>query len=320
MNDTARLAHTLAPQHPLTDRVRDSLACCHDITRRHARNFYYGLKLTPEPQRSALYAIYAFMRACDDLADDEQPGPAASSQVEQRLAQIQNFRDTMQQIIQAQPGEPLPPGKVWPAFQYVTARYRIDPALLHDMLDGQRDDLLQKQYETFDDLYNYCYKVASVVGLVCLAIWGHDGQADNAKLAEHRGIAFQLTNILRDLVEDAQRGRVYLPAQEMRRYNITAQALAQRQAEPGFDDMMNFQIQRAQDYYQRSASLEQRINPQCAPTCWAMTRIYQGLLNAIARRPRNVLKKRVRLSAVHKLAIAAQARLRRAAIHPKAPR
>ena len=161
--------------------VAASFAYCEHVTETRARNFYYGLKLTPEPKRSAIYTIYAFMRACDDLVDealdeaasmrDALPASHATAQpgdVSEALARIESFRATMEQVLAAAPGDPLPDGPIWPAFAHVMRTYPVDPKHLHAMLDGQRCDLEQHRYETFEELYDYCYKVASVVGLVCI--------------------------------------------------------------------------------------------------------------------------------------------------------
>ncbi|MFA9477173.1 phytoene/squalene synthase family protein [Phycisphaerales bacterium AB-hyl4] len=313
------------PIDSLPEPVRQSFEHCHRVTREHGRNFYHGLKLTPEPKRSAMYAMYAFMRACDDLADDAPGCPPAASPSRSEaqrssgstLDHIETHRRTMQQVINAEPGAPLPPGPVWPAFHHVIHHYPIDPAHLHAMLDGQRCDATQNRYATFDDLYQYCYKVASVVGFVCLAVWGHDHQPQTMKLAEYRGIAFQLTNILRDLAEDASRGRIYLPADELERFGYSPDALLAGVADVHFDRLMTYQIERAQSYYEMAATLERHIAPDCQPTSWAMCRIYEGLLERIAQNPRRVLSERVRLSGFEKLRIALTAawRSRRARQH-----
>lgn len=297
---------------PMTDTIRASLRACHRITKQHARNFYHGLKLTPEPKRSALYAVYAFMRACDDLADGPCTGKGAPREA---LERIEAFRATMQRVLDAPavvpPDAPLPEGAIWPAFHYVVHSYPINPAHLHAMLDGQRCDLLKHRYADFEELYDYCYKVASVVGLVCLAVWGDDGDPQARKLAEYRGIAFQLTNILRDVAEDARRGRVYLPADEMERFGYTADDLLRGRGNTHFDRLMTYQIERAHSYYEMSARLEQHLSPPCRATSYAMTWIYRGLLDRIAQDPRQVLSRRVRLGRLEKLRIATRAAWRR---------
>ncbi|MEX0885420.1 MAG: phytoene/squalene synthase family protein [Phycisphaeraceae bacterium] len=274
------------------------------MTRTRAGNFYHGLKLTPEPRRSAMYAVYAFMRACDDLTDEAGAEVDAAAGLER----IERFRATMQRALDAATADALPAGALWPAFHHVVHRYGIDTAHLHAMLDGQRCDVLEQAYASFDELYAYCYRVASVVGLVCLSVWGYRGGAATRRLAEQRGVALQLTNILRDVAEDAQRGRVYLPADELARFDVTGAMLrGEEPATAGFDRLMRFQIERARGYYRASAGLERAIEPGCRGTSWAMMEIYRRLLERIARRPRDVLQRRVRLGTLEKLAIACQA-------------
>ena len=297
------------PPLPADDVLRDSLKHCRRITRRQAGNFYYGLRLMPEPKRSAMYAIYAFLRTCDDLADDTfDAGDEAS-----KLERIEQFRHRMNQVLDCGHGGRLPMDPIWPALRYVTAQFPIDRAHLHDMLDGQRCDLMKNRYQTFNELYGYCFKVASVVGLVCVNVWGHDGSADLLHMAEERGIAFQLTNILRDLVEDARRGRIYLPADELGRFGFDPPAflklLIEGRADERFDRLMAFQVERARDYYRRSAALDYHISPSCRPASWAIMRIYGCLLDRIDSRPRRVLMERVRLSWFQKSTVAVQATL-----------
>ena len=289
---------------PVTPEVQASLAYCHGIARTRARNFYYGLKLTPEPKRSAVYAIYAFMRACDDMADGED---AEQLPVPMRQERIETFRQTMVDVLNQSDDAAMPEGEHWPAFRHVMRTYPIDLAYMHAMLDGQIADLHKHHYATFDELYGYCYNVASVVGLVCLCIWGFEGDDATRKLAEYRGIALQLTNILRDPVEDAQRERFYLPQEDLDRFGYCPDDLKQGKANEAFDQLMHFQVQRAQSYYDQSASLEQHIHPDSRATCWAMMRIYHGLLEQITANPRRVLTSRVRLSSLQKIALGLRA-------------
>jgi phytoene synthase len=176
------------------------------------------------------------------------------------------------------------------------------------MLDGQRYDLFKTSYETFDELYDYCYKVASVVGLVCIRVWGAANVATAQQLAEHRGIAFQLTNILRDLVEDAQRNRVYIPAQELRLFGYDPAGFRTGKRDASFDALMRFQIDRARKFFAQSDALESYIDRSCRPTSWALMRIYRDLLDKIDAQPYRVLTQRVRLSPYHKLGIALRAK------------
>lgn len=287
----------------------DSFAYCREITRQQAKNFYFGLKLTPEPRRSAGYAVYAFMRACDDLVDQPVESHGFASGAANNgalLARVEAFRARMIAVLsghddgsQGEAG-----GRFWPAFRDTVRTYGIDISLCHAMLDGQRADLVKTHYADFAELYDYCYKVASIVGLVCIRIWGAPLDAETDRLAEHRGVALQLTNILRDVVEDAQRGRVYLPADELARFGVTEDDLRHGRPSGPFDRLMAFQIARARGYYELSRGLENRLDRDCRSTCRALTAIYRELLEKIAANPRAVLGGRVRLTHVQKAWIA----------------
>ena len=292
------------PRVAQTQAVRRSLAYCRQVTRRRARNFYYGLKLLPEPKRSSLYAIYAFMRACDDLADDaaEAHGAAAG------LEQIESFRAQMVWALGDDASGPPTGGELWQAMRYACDAYPVDIDLLHLMLDGQRCDLEKQRYESFAELRDYCYKVASVVGLVCVSIWGDDGDPQVRQMAEHRGIALQLTNILRDLVEDAQRGRVYLPGDELQRCGLSADQFVEMatrdQPDARFDALMEQQLERVESYYEKCSGFDVHISADCRATSLTILRIYRALFDKIKAAPRCALHERVRLSSLTKLRIA----------------
>jgi len=287
------------PLAPVPADLAPAIAECERITRERARNFWYGLKLTPEPQRSAMYAIYAWMREADDLADAEGYSP------EERVERIARFR---QETDAALAGEPPGGRPVWRALAWVAQGDRLSAAEFHDMLDGQLSDVGPVRYETWDDLRGFCYRVASTVGLVCIRVWGyHDPEAP--ALAVERGIAFQLTNILRDYREDHDLGRVYLPAADFRRMDLTPEALRQWSMPAQCAEFMRAQCDRAEQFYERSAPLDRMITPECLPTLWAMTEIYHGLLLRIRANPAAVVgASRVRLPAWRKAWIAWRAR------------
>ncbi|MCI0366568.1 MAG: phytoene/squalene synthase family protein [Phycisphaerales bacterium] len=288
----------------------EALRFCRDVTRTRARNFYYGLKLSPEPQRSALYAVYAWMRAADDLVDG-----VANAGAEQLQARVQGFRAATDAALTGHPeANPL-----WVGLAHIAERFRIPAEHFHSMLDGQLEDLARTAHQSFDQLRGYCYRVASTVGLVCIEIWGYTD--DKARdLAIDRGIAFQLTNILRDYKQDFDAGRLYLPLEDFQRHQLDPAELRTWSKPTACQAMLREQIERAQSYYERSAGLEELISARCRPTLWAMTRIYRGLLDKIGRNPsRLVLSHRLRLSAARKGAIALRAKWRaRAARHSSA--
>ena len=298
--------------------VGASYGHCRDLTRARAKNFYYGMMLTPQPKRSAMYAVYAWMRAVDDLGD-----PAGGGEAESVRRRLESFRRRTQAALAGE--APWPGGQgdadafapMWPAVAATFRDYAVPRAYLDAMIDGQIMDQRKTRYASFDELYEYCYNVASTVGLVCITVWGYDGGEATRKLAQERGIALQLTNILRDVVEDAQRDRVYLPADELARFgfddeSFKAHVLRCEAASGGdFDGLIRMQLCRAREYYNRSASLERFVTGSCRPTCWAMMRIYEGLLSKMESNPRRVLTERVRMGRLSKLAIALRATWRR---------
>lgn len=274
---------------------------CHEVTRQRARNFYYGLKLTPEPKRSALYAVYAWMRLADDLADE--PGDD--------VAKADRLRRFGEQTLAVLDGRIALPEPVWPAMCEAVARFDVPREYLTGMIDGQLQDMTTHRYAAFDDLYTYCYRVASTVGLTCLQIWGYDGGEATRQLAEWRGIAFQLTNILRDVREDADRDRVYLPAEDFEVHQLNP-AMFQFSPQPEALAGIKRTVARAGDYYRRSSTLIDHVHPDGRASLWAMTSIYHGIFRKIQRRPGVVLEsKRVRLASAHKAMIALRAWWRR---------
>ena len=285
------------------DVLQKSRAYCRDLTRREAKNFYYGLKLLPEPKRSAMYALYAYMRLVDDIADDESNGRT----VAQRKADLDQWERLTHEAIQAgaaEGGAELPRGHIlWPAFSEMVRRYRVPTGLFDDMIAGQRQDLEPVAVATFQELHDYCYRVASVVGLASLYVWGFEGGDATLKLSVDRGIAFQLTNVLRDLREDAARGRCYLPREDLQRFGVSESELADGTMSDGFLPLMRFQIERAEGFYRSSSPLEAKVRADSQPTLVAMTGIYHGLLAKIAEDPTRVMRGRVRLSTLSKLMI-----------------
>ncbi len=290
-----------------------SFSFCAELTRRHAGNFYHGLKLMPGAKRKAMYAVYAWMRAVDDLADSDEHIDAKR----ENLAAFRRMTEEAHAADGAVPDGPLDVYRpMWPAVRQVFLEYAIALRPLHEMIEGQLLDQERFHYETFEQTRDYCYKVASTVGMVCLAVWGYEGGEATLKLAEARGIAFQLTNILRDLVEDAERGRVYLPQDELHACgygpNEFEQCMRRQQADERFDRLMAQQLERVRGFYAESRPLERYLSRDSRATSWAMMRIYHGLLEKISRRPRDVLAGRVRLHTLSKLHICMRANWKRA--------
>lgn len=284
--------------------VARSLRACDWAVRRHAPDLRHCLKLTPQPRRSALSCIYALSHACDRLLDGADTGdvPAATA-----LERTERFRHDIRQTVESDADSPLPPGPLWPALRHVVRAYEIDPAHLYAMLEGRRRDLLVDRYETFDDLYRHCYQVGSAAGLACLNIQGHDGDPGVPKLTEYRGVALQLTRILRDLAHDARRGHVYLPREDFDRFGCTIDQIHAADADVNLERLVVFQAERARSYYQMSDSLERHLAASSRPTSWAMMQTERQRLERIARAPRRVMTHRVRIGPLRRLSIAARA-------------
>jgi phytoene synthase len=280
---------------------------CAALTRSRARNFYYGLRLTPEPRRSALYSIYAWMRHADDCVD-------TTGSVEQRRSALWHYRSMTDMVLSGEMPEG-DPARFWLAFAATVRSYPIDPSIIRDMLAGLEDDLDHEWYQTEEDLWRYCYRVASTVGLACVAVWGTAPGADPIRVRElaiRRGQAFQRTNILRDFAEDwdSTPKRVYLPREAFQAAGLEPAALRAWRDDARCRAFMRDQAAKARAEYDASHGLEQLVDPACAPTLWAMTQIYSGILARIEQDPQRVVRTRVRLASVKKAWIALSATMR----------
>ena len=278
----------------MTLSLADSYRFCEQVARREAGNFYHAFRVLPRGQRQAMCALYAFLRLTDDLGDSLEPTATKRTLL----------ADWRQQFERSLGGDYT--HSLHPAFHDTINNYQIPTQYLHDVIDGVEMDLDVTSYATFADLYRYCYRVASAVGLACIHIWGFAD--DRAKeYAEKAGIAFQLTNILRDLGEDADRGRIYLPAEDLQRFDYSAGKLAQKQRDDHFRLLMRFQVERARRYYELSQPLTSLLNPPGRAVFQVMTRTYRGLLDAIELRDYDVFSGRVCLSQWRKLSLVLQA-------------
>jgi 15-cis-phytoene synthase len=273
---------------------------CRQIARSAARNFYYGFLLLPPEKRNSLCALYAFMRRVDDIADS----PGEIPEQRRRLAEM---RAVMVRALLGQyDADPM-----WPAFRHSVSHFDIPSRYLHDLISGAEMDLTVQFYETFDRLREYCYRVAGTVGLCCLHVFGFsDPRAP--ELAETLGIAFQLTNILRDLPRDLALGRVYLPQEDLERFGCGKDDLGRAVPSPDFMALMRFEADRAWQFYREGWPLLSLVSPDSRAALWALARIYAGILEKIEARDYDVLSTPpARLSAAEKIWILAQARLGR---------
>ena len=271
---------------------------CRETTRKAAKNFYYGLRLLPEPKRSAMFALYTYMRLVDDIADRADGGTP-----QQRAAALDAWRSQTHAALAGKIPEDGEYPRVWPAFADMAQRYHVPARLFDDAIAGQQCDLTPSGFEKFEQLHRYCYQVAGVVGVASIHIWGFEGGAETEALAVSRGVALQLTNILRDIREDAAQERIYLPREDLRRMNVSEEDFLAGRGGAGFRSLMEFEVERAESYYRNSRALESCIAADSRPTLIAMTEIYHRLLRAVAARPEQVLRRRVSLSAWSKLRI-----------------
>jgi phytoene synthase len=273
-------------------RLEESQEYCRAVAKSRAKNFYYSFVLLPPAKKDAMCAMYAFMRYCDDLSDE--PGATRSA--------MDRWRDALSEALAGRPDE----SPVWPAFLDAVARYQIPHQYFYDMIEGVASDLDPRPIQTFDELYRYCYRVASVVGLTTIHIFGFNSP-EAPLLAEKCGIAFQLTNILRDIREDAGLGRAYLPQEDLTRFGISLEDLKRSRRSDAFDHLMDFEIARARAYYDDSARLTAMIHADSRKAMRALIAIYRSLLDRIAESPADVLTRRVSLPASQKVWIVLRA-------------
>ena len=300
-----RKVNPTAPALPIQAAQLDAAyAECRAISRREAKNFYYAFVALPEPRRNAICAIYAFMRKADDLADDE------TLSISERRRSLDAWTSAWRAASTG--SETADP--VFLAVRDATQRFNIPLSLLDELVAGVTMDLDATQtdapdtYATFDDLYRYCYLVASVVGLVCIRIFGYtDPRAE--KLAEETGNAFQLTNILRDVAEDAARNRVYLPLADLAAHKIALDDLLHRPANaaPTADEraLLKEIASRAEQYYASAQLLMPLIDKESRPALQVLVSIYQGLLKRIESADYDVFTTRASVPTAEKLSILA---------------
>jgi len=307
------------PFVPTESQLAVAYSVCRSITRSAAKNFYYAFLVLPRAKRQALCAVYAFMRRCDDIADDE-----SLSQFDRR----QKLTAWLDAFHRAQSGQPTDE-PVLLALTDAQRRYNIRIGLLDQLAYGTAMDVdggpaadeslpavapappeLSVHYRTFDDLYQYCYRVASVVGLVCIHVFGY-GDPAAEPLAERLGLAFQLTNIIRDVKEDASMGRVYLPEEDLSKFGVSLSALRSVSDPAIFRPLLAMEADRAREYYRAGEELIPLVEEDSQPALWVLITIYQRLLDKIALREYDVFSGKVSLTVREKLGILAKGFLKR---------
>jgi 15-cis-phytoene synthase len=278
--------------------VPEAYAVCRAIARKKAKNFYYAFVALPAPKRDAICAVYAFMRQADDLSDDE------SRPIPERRFALDAWLDSWHQAL----GGRASNDPVFIALLDAQERFQIPSQLLDQLVQGTASDLEPQSlaYATFAELYRYCYLVASVVGLVCIRIFGYvDPRAE--KLAEETGIAFQLTNILRDVREDSERGRLYLPLEDLERCGVPADSISAisggNTLTPSQRQVLAIQAERAEQFYKSAQELLPLISPDSRAALWVLVTIYHRLLRHIEQRKFDVFSERISVPTYEKLSI-----------------
>jgi 15-cis-phytoene synthase len=266
---------------------------CAQITRRSRSSFYYAFILLPPERRRALYAVYAFCRFIDDIADDES--------IREPAMLLKRWREELARVYEGVPTRALSR-----ALADSARRFSIPRELFEEIIAGVEMDLSRKRYQTFAELRPYCYRVASALGLICIEIFGY--RNPSAKLyAENLGLALQLTNIIRDVGEDAARGRIYLPLEDLARFNVSEDEILGGVYSPNFVSLMDFEARRARELYALAQSELAPEDRATLLTAEAMRLIYAALLERIIKSNYRVLDRRHSLSAPHKLYLVGRA-------------
>jgi len=310
----------LTPWSPAPAQLTMAYSVCRGITRSNAKNFYYAFLVLPKRKREALCAVYAFMRRCDDFADD------ACLTFEERRFRLDTWLSALHNAQQGQPSD----DPILLALTDAQRRYTIPAGLLDELAMGTAMDVvdpgpdipnaqpssrasapqLTVQYKTFEDLKLYCHRVASVVGLVCIHIFGYRDPAAEP-LAEHCGLAFQLTNIIRDVKEDAAMGRVYLPEEDLAKFGLSAAELLSAPDPIRFRPLLAMEAERAREFYQAGEELRAYISEDSQPALWVLVNIYRKLLQKITERQYDVFSGKVSLTVSEKLRILGKGFLQR---------
>jgi phytoene synthase len=302
---------------------------CESVTREQAANFYYGIRLLPHDRRRAMCAVYAFARRVDDVGD----GPLER---EEKLRRLDAEARALAELGRADRGPPAGPDPVTVALADAHDRFALPPGALGELIEGVRMDVEGVAYERFEDLVLYCRRVAGAIGRVCLAIFGVRDQyaaelPTAERLADDLGVALQLTNILRDLREDAENGRVYMPAEDLRRFGLiepggerdapgvlaalahdahsSSAYVAARSKQRGLHALLRFEADRAQPWFQSATKLAPMLDRRSAACVLAMAGIYARLLAQIEAYPERALKERLSLPAREKAWVAARSLL-----------
>lgn len=266
---------------------------CSNLVRNAQTNFYYAFLFLPKLKREAIFATYAFSRYTDDLVDKADSAESA-------IYNLQFWRNELHSCYGGHPTHPIILN-----LQKTLTHFSIPKAYFLILIDGVEMDLKKKRYETFEELYTYCYRVASSIGLICIEIFGYKNPSTQ-NYAINLGIALQLTNILRDLKEDKKKGHIYLPIEDLDRFGYTESDLDNSIYNPAFVNLMTFQCNRARDYYTRSSKYLAKEDKLTLFSAEIMSQTYFRLLERIEKRKYNIFDKTIRLRNSKRLGVAIQ--------------
>jgi len=312
-------AAVVGAQHaaPLSsESIEASYEACHGIARASRSNFYYAFFLLPKTKRDALAALYAFMRLVDDVSDEDQGLLAKQRGLAKWRAALDEAATGRSQVFDGTAVMPLPSeasygeAEVLPALVDTMHRYKMPARYLHDLISGAEMDLTVQTYPTFDRLREYCYRVAGTVGLTCTHVFGFS-DARALDLAEKLGLAFQLTNIIRDVHEDYKLGRVYLPEEDLQRYGVSPEDFGRGKATLGIRELLRFEAERAWQLYEEGSALLGLIDADSRGALWLLVHTYSALLARIESLDFAVFGERVRLPKAEKMMFVAKARFGR---------
>jgi 15-cis-phytoene synthase len=317
---SASVQQAAVPWTPAPAQLVMAYSVCRGITRTAAKNFYYAFLVLPRRKREALCAVYAFMRRCDDLADDPK------LTLPDRRQKLETWLDALHRAQQGQPTD----DPILLALTDAQRRHHIPAGLLDELAHGTAMDVVDApaadvaalealpstatalaiQYRTFEDLRGYCYRVASVVGLVCIHVFGYKNP-EAEPLAETCGLAFQLTNIIRDVKEDAALGRVYLPEEDLAKFGLSAADILSTPDPARLRPLLALEADRAREFYRAGDDLIPFVSEDSQPALWVLVTIYRRLLEKIAEKQYDVFTAKVSLSTSEKLRILGKGFLKR---------
>ena len=284
----------------MTMTTAEAQAFCTNLTKKSGSNFYYSFLFLPKPRRNAMFTVYAFCKAVDSAVDEP---PAGSNPKEE----LRRWRAELELVYCGQPSWPL-----MISLAHHVKELSIPKAYFDELIKGVEMDLSTTRYRTFEDLSLYCYRVASIVGLICLHIFGPTS-AHAQDYAVDLGMAFQLTNILRDLGADAEQGRIYLPKEDLEKFGYNETDLLERKESPALHNLIRFEAKRARDYYckaRAALSCLPKKDRRALTVAEIMRAVYSRLLDRIEQSDHRAFGPRVRLSTSHRLALASGVWLR----------